>query len=263
VPVLILIGVGFYFRAFLAQRGPVITITLSSAEGIHEGQTPLVHRGVTIGVVSGVDLIDHDKKVAIEVRLKSNRENFAREGAIFWIVRPEISDAGFQGFGTVLSGPYLDCAPGKEDGEKKLRFEGLDFAPTPLNEGFRLVLHTPRLGHLADHSPVSYRGVEVGSVKDVQLNRDGSGVDIQIVVARRYSGLIRTHTKFWADGGIGVKGGIFSGVEMKLDSLHSLVSGGVAFATPDKDMGDPVKEGAEFILEDSSKSEWLAWKGKK
>jgi paraquat-inducible protein B len=257
IPMMVLIGVGFYFKAFLSQRGPLITLTLNSAEGIRVGQTPLLHKGVPIGEVSEVDLTEDEKKVYIRVRLKRDRENFAKEGAVFWVVRPEISDAGFQGFGAIFSGPYLDSIPGK--GDEKLEFTGLESAPDSLGDGLHIILHTARLGHLAPHSPVTFRGIEVGSVKEVKLNRDGSGVDIHLVVSRRYSALVRKGTKFWADGGFDVKGGLFSGIEMKLDSLRSFVSGGIAFATPDKNMGAEAKEEDEYPLEDTSQKEWLAW----
>jgi hypothetical protein len=64
---------------------------------------------------------------------------------------------------------------------------------------------------LEESSPVYYRGEQVGEV--------------------------RANSKFWPVSGFDVKGGIFSGLELQLRSLKALVSGGIAFATPDKDMG--------------------------
>jgi len=56
-----------------------------------------------------------------------------------------------------------------------------------------------------------------------------------------------------------VKGGLLTGISMKMDSLRSLLSGGVAFATPEKDMGDQAKNGSEFVLHDEVRKDWLDW----
>jgi hypothetical protein len=37
------------------------------------------------------------------------------------------------------------------------------------------------------------------------------------------------------------------------------MSGGIAFATPDKEMGKRVKDGAAFALSESAEKDWLNW----
>src|SRR5579864_2610501 len=54
------------------------------------------------------------------------------------------------------------------------------------------------------------------------------------VIERRYAALVRDHSRFWISGGFDLKGGLLTGVEMKLDSVRDLVSGEVSFATPDR-----------------------------
>ncbi len=59
--------------------------------------------------------------------------------------------------------------------------------------------------------------------------------------------------------GVDVKGGLLTGVQMKVESLRTLISGGVAFATPEKDMGDPARNGDQFPLYEEAKDEWEQW----
>jgi paraquat-inducible protein B len=259
VPVLVAVGVGFYFKDYFEHRGPLVTIKLNSAEGLRPGETPLLHRGVTIGQVAGIELSEDHRHALVKVRLERHQEDFAKEGASFWIVRPEVSISGLQGLGTLISGPYIDSAPGNSDGAKKTFFTGMPKAADPFGEGLELTVHAPLLDHLQDHSPVYYRGIQVGAVRDIRLGNQADRIEAHIVVWRRYVPLVRSHSKFWAMSGFDAKGGLFSGVTLKLESLKAIVSGALAFATPDKDMGDPVRDGADFALEKEEPDHWADW----
>jgi paraquat-inducible protein B len=111
-------------------------------------------------------------------------------------------------------------------------------------------------------SPVYFRGIEVGVIQDIQLSQAGDGVDVHVFVRQRYTTLVRNSSQFWVASGFDVKGGIFTGVQVKMDSLRALLSGGIAFATPEKGMGDVAPDGAEFALYDERKKEWLDWSPK-
>jgi paraquat-inducible protein B len=47
-----------------------------------------------------------------------------------------------------------------------------------------------------------------------------------------------------------------------MEGLRTLVNGGVAFATPEKNIGDSVKDGASFALNSEYKKDWLKWSPK-
>ena len=48
------------------------------------------------------------------------------------------------------------------------------------------------------------------------------------------------------------------GERARLESLRSLVAGGIVFATPDA-ASPPAKDGSVFVLHDQAEKEWLAW----
>ena len=61
--------------------------------------------------------------------------------------------------------------------------------------------------------------------------------------------------------GLRVKGGVFSGISVTTESLESLMTGGVAMATPENpDMGGRVTAGHRFRLHAELKDEWLGWR---
>jgi hypothetical protein len=58
--------------------------------------------------------------------------------------------------------------------------------------------------------------------------------------------------------GVSLRGGLFKGVEFKLESLRSLAAGGINFATPN-DSARPVGNGQVFPLHAEGRREWLNW----
>jgi paraquat-inducible protein B len=257
IPILAAVAAGGYYYVALQQRGPVITIQFNDATGLKIGETPLSHLGVTIGKVSEISLGPDNKGVVVQAQLLRGQEAFARQGAIFWVVRPEISEAGISGLGTVMSGPFIDTVPGQR--ERATQFTGLDKAPVSVEDGLKIILYSDHLPHLQPDSPVYFRGIQVGVVQWIRLSDDATRVNAEILVQRRYAELVRSNSEFWTESGAEIKGGIFTGIDAKLDSLRALISGGIAFATQDSKTGELARDGAEFPLNDDAKKEWLAW----
>jgi paraquat-inducible protein B len=251
VPILAAIVAGFYFRDYLQDRGPEITVQFKDGSGLKPGETPVSHRGVQIGKVMGVQLSPDQRHVQVHVRLRRGADAFARDGALFWIVRPQISVETINGLETVFSGPYIETVPGSGAPAHKTQVGGLDSAPLALGPGLRIILHVDRVQSLAPGSPVYYRGIEVGVVEKVQLSPDAADVLVHAFVRGRYSVLVRTTSEFWV--------GLFTGVQVKLESLRTLFAGGIAFATPEKEIGVPAAPGDEFPLFDEPKKDWLKW----
>ena len=107
-------------------------------------------------------------------------------------------------------------------------------------------------------SPVYYRGIEVGAVQNFHLSTNASAVVIRVFIGERYANLVRSGSKFWNASGLDVKVGLFRGAEINVESLKSLISGGIAFASRDA-KEPPARDNMAFPLEDEPKKEWLEW----
>jgi paraquat-inducible protein B len=246
-----------YLHLHYQEQGARITIQFNDVEGVVIGQTPLTMRGVAIGKVADLELSDDHKHVLVHVALQRKYASIAGEGALFWIVRPDFSNGNITGLGTVVSGPYIQAVPGV--GERRSEFVGLDKQPVSLGNGLILILHASRLEHLGADSPVFYRGIQVGIVQSAHFATNASHIDINVVIRERFAKLVTPRSEFWKISGADVEGGIFSGISVKLDSLRTLLSGGIEFATPDDGPTEPAKDGAQFTLHDEPKKDWLAW----
>jgi paraquat-inducible protein B len=242
------------------QRGPVITITFTQAEGLEPG-AEIVHRGIAVGVVRAVGLTPDLAAVRVTAELNPAARGLAREGTAFWVVRPEVSLSRVAGLETILGPRYIAARPGPPDAALTLAFEGLDEPPAtaePEGGGLAIELIAPRASGLVAGTPVTFRGVRVGVVRGVTLAEDARTVVVSARIDEACTHLVRTNSRFWFSAGVGVDFGLFSGLSVRAESIESLVRGAVAFATPDRP-GDPVRTGHRFELADEPEDRWLGW----
>lgn len=257
IPLVAVLIAGYLVYDRISEYGPEITIRFRDGSGIKVAQTPIRYRGVQVGEVTGIALSEDHRHVEVKARLQRTAASIARGGSVFWIVRPEVGIGNITGLATVLSGPEIQALPGA--GEERTEFTGMESAPAGLElRGLKIVVRTSQLGSLQRHSPVYYRGVEVGVVQDAGLTPDGTGVHVHVLIRRAYAPLVRANSVFWNASGVSVSGGLIRGVEVKLESLRSLAAGGINFATPNAS-ARPAREGQVFPLHAEGKKEWLAW----
>lgn len=239
--------------------GPTLRIQFRDATGLRPGQTPLQYLGVNIGKVTAVHLSEDQHHATVEVELQRSAARVAREHSTFWIVRPALDSGDLSGLGTLITGPYIEVLPG--DGKSAEEFVGVPTSPLLIDpEGLPIVLLTSQGGSLHAGIPIYYRGIEVGAVRDTQLKTNATMVEVHCVIRRRFAGLIRENSKFWNVTGLDLRVGLFSGAKVDVESLKSLLIGGIAFATPDAGNPGPVREGTAFRLYDKPEEEWLEWR---
>ena len=254
VPIVAVAVAGWLVYQHLSTFGPEITIQFDQGAQLRIGQTPVKYRGVPIGEVTGVELSKDHKHVLVTARLRRSAASVASEGALFWIVRPQVGFGSITGLNTVLSGPEIEVRPG--EGEPRRTFVGRESPPLD-QSGLRLVLRAERPMSLRANSPVYYRGIEVGTVQKLELSANATSADVTVLIQSRYAPLVREGSSFWDASGISVKGGFLKGLEVDFESLRALAAGGVEFASPPN--SPRAKPGTVFFLHDEPKKEWLAW----
>jgi paraquat-inducible protein B len=227
-------GIGLYLViTTLANRGPLITITFSTANGISAQQTQVEHKYVALGMVEDVKLSEDMSKVLVHVRMNRQGERVLTSNARFWVVRPRLSPGNISGLETLVSGAYIEVDPGLPGGESQTKFVGLEEPPGVRSDepGKTYVLKAKALGSLGAGAPVFYRDVDVGEVLSYDLG-DGLGpVTIKVFVRAPFDKFVHENSHFWNASGISVGVGA-EGLHVELESIQALLSGGVAFETP-------------------------------
>lgn len=248
--------VWFVYRDFISA-GPVITIFFENVDGIQPGNTPVRFRGSQVGQVKKMTVVPDLKKIKVTARLTGDAKDLARQGSIFWIVRPEVKVGAISGLQTIVSGDFINVQPGH--GPPTNVFPGSESQPLDEIPGsLHITVRSTALNSLQDRSPLFYRGIQVGEVTGYQLASNSSSVTVRVRVRPEYAPLIRANSEFWNAGGLDVHFGIFKGLQVSAESTESLLAGGIAFATP-PNPGDPAKEGAVFELNEKPKEEWTKW----
>jgi paraquat-inducible protein B len=125
-------------------------------------------------------------------------------------------------------------------------------------EGLNIILRAERPRSIRPNTPVQYRGVDVGVVQKLELGPNSTSADVHVVIFARYAGLVRQGSAFWNTSGVSVKGGLLKGIEVDVESLRAIATGGIEFATP-SEKSPRVKPGTVFFLHDEPKNEWLSW----
>jgi paraquat-inducible protein B len=244
------------------DRGPEITIDFADGSGLEPGKSTLVYKGVASGIVKAVDLKKDLSGVTVKLRLNKEAKDIALAGTKFWIVHPEIGFSGVRGLDTLISGAHLGVRPGQ--GAPTTHFVGLEKIPPPeiTDPGRSFILQAEKLGSLTAGAPVFYREFKVGAVETSKLADDSTVVLVRIHVDAPYVDLVRTNSRFWNAGGFDFKVSLL-GAQLKDTSLESLITGGVAFATPDSEPVAPVApDGGVFKLATEADKDWLKWSPK-
>ncbi|MBB3104149.1 PqiB family protein [Azomonas macrocytogenes] len=232
------IGAWLAWQAY-NQRGIEVDVVFESGEGIEVGKTAVVYKGMSVGTVQNLRLTEDGSRQVVVVTLEMKKEfqDHLRERTRFWLVRPSITLAGISGLETLVSGNYIGVSIG--EGEKARRFYALaEEPPMPDSRfGLHLTLEADTLGSISRGSPVFYRQIEVGQVKNYQLAADQSTVEIKVFIKPEYTSLVRKNTRFWNASGVNVEANL-TGVKLHTESLASIVAGGIAFSSPSNTTGN-------------------------
>lgn len=243
LPIVAMLVGGYLAFTTLAARGPDIVITFRSADGLTTGQTHVKHKNVDLGTVASIRLSPDMTHVVVLVHMTAEAQPYLTDQARFWVVRPRLTPGNISGLDTIISGAFIELDPGTKEGEKKRDYAGLEDPPGVRSgePGRTFVLDAPRIGSIGTGSPVFFRDITVGEVLGYNLP-DGVGpITVNVFVREPFDKRVRTHTQFWNASGLRVDFG-GSGIHVQIESLKAVVSGGVAFSTPEEAEDSPRAE---------------------
>ena len=124
-----------------------------------------------------------------------------------------------------------------------------DIPVTPQSApGLHLELTAERAASVSVGSPVMYNGYRVGRVETARLSAEDGDARYRIFVEAPYDDLITSTTRFWNASGLSLDAGA-EGVSLHMESVETLVAGGVAFGLPEESApGQPVRSEQSFKL---------------
>ncbi|AUG52774.1 intermembrane transport protein PqiB [Thalassospira marina] len=249
VPLVAVIIGGWLLWREVSSKGPEITVTFQSAEGLTQGKTAVRYRDVDVGTVKKIALSDDFSKVVLTLQMNSDVEKYLTDKTKFWVVRPRVSSRGISGLETIVTGAYIEIVP-NEDGEATTEFVGSEEPQFVADgsEGTRFVLTADELGSINSGAPILLHGVSVGEVLDTSLDAAAKKVSIPIYIKAPYDKLVTNDSRFWDSSGVSVDLSA-QGVSVRAQSIRSVIQGGINFMTPPGNEGaSPAKSNTVFTL---------------
>lgn len=236
------------FAVHIMSQGPSITLILKTAEGLDAGKTKIEYNGVEVGTLVTIALSDDHRNVVATAQMQPGTEKFLVEDSRFWVVKPRISGASISGLGTLISGSYIAMEIGDSTkGQRK--FVTLDDPPVVAADsaGKFVTLTSPDLGSLDAGTPVFFRRVEVGEVVSSVLADDGNSLTIKLFVQAPYDRFLNGESRFWDASGVDVSL-TADGLDVRTQSIVSILIGGIAFESPTSARSTPIKPDQVFTL---------------
>jgi paraquat-inducible protein B len=251
IPLVAALVGGFVAWRTFSERGPAISITLDSADGLEAGKTKVRYKNVEIGLVEEVELADDLSSVICHARMVKGADEYLREGTRFWVVKARVTGGQVSDLGTIFSGAYIGIDPVRE-GPARREFQALDVPPvvTSGEPGRHFALRSYGAGAIDVGSPVYFRKVQVGEVVASELDASGDFAMVRVFVHAPHDERVRAGTRFWNASGIDVSLDA-EGVRVDTESVVSMLIGGVAFDTPVDGADEPAAADAVFPLYES------------
>lgn len=234
VPIVaVLIGGWLAVKAVL-EKGPTITISFATGEGLEAGKTKIKFKNVDIGTVTSVVLSPDHSRVIARADLAKDASSLLVNDTRFWVVRPRISGGTVSGIGTLLSGSFIGVDVGTAKTSRS-DYVGLETPPVIATgvPGREFILKSDDMGSLDVGSPIFFRRLQVGQITSYALDANGKGVTLHAFVNAPYDGYVKDDTRFWHASGVDVSLDT-NGVKVNSQSLVAILIGGLAFQTPEE-----------------------------
>lgn len=233
-----------------------VTVEIQKESQLQKG-SPVKYRGYKVGEIVALKLRPDLEGLQAEVQLSAQyAKHFAVVGARYWLVQAEIGLSGVKHPEALLTGGYLAVSRGNGAAKHHFVAKHVNTEPENYRGNLAVKVLTPALGSLNIGSPVLFRQLRAGEVAGYRLSNDGSAVEITLHIFPEFKHLVKQASKFWNASGLEIEAGLFSGVEIKSQTVETLLAGGVAFTTAE---GPAAKNNQTYTLHQQPDSDWLNW----
>lgn len=232
LPIVALCIGGWLFYTSMRDAGVEITVHFEDATGITPGKTKVIVRGIPVGTVKKLNIAEGMKGVYLVITMENQARSALVEDTAFWIVKPEVSAGRISGLDTLFGGSYIGMRQGKSTNYAD-HFTGLPDQPSIDNTtpGLHITLESDTLYSLQRGSNIYAKNLQIGYLEDYSLQDNGK-IQLKAFIEARFAHLIHTGTRFWNASGLSLTGDVQSGLTVNVESLASLIYGGITCDTP-------------------------------
>jgi paraquat-inducible protein B len=232
-----------------------LSILFDDVEGVRPQFSKLNYKGVDIGKVSNI-ILTPKNQVLVKVQVFKNYDRFSKEGTIFYLKKPKMSLTEVKNIGSTILPVDIGVIASTQTSFEN-NFSGYDsledVKKVDNGEILKVVSSKPTVVN-AD-APIYYKNVEIGKVNKINLNSDGTQTIISCLIYNPYKHLIRKNSTFHDISGFKMKFSIFTGTEIKTNTVTSILKGGLLVVTPYKYL-EVANTNDIFTLKKELKEDW-------
>ncbi|MBL0710148.1 MAG: MCE family protein [Colwellia sp.] len=246
----------------LAKQRTSFSLVVSANERIST-DTRVLYRGAEVGAIHRIEKQGEQNKLYLG--LLPQYESILREGTQFWFAKAHLSLSGATDTDALLGGDYITFNVDKLNSKNKSENKGNENKKSKAKTDFVLLTSPPAkhasasglqlslISHNANvasaGNSVSYRGVVVGQVDNVTLDKQADKVRLNITIDDEYKSLIKADSRFYNASGVLLSGGL-GNFTVKTESIDAILRGGISFFNPSmaKQSQIKVKELDTFTL---------------
>ena len=212
----------------LAEQNIMFSLTADTKEHL-DFKTRLLYRGVEIGAIHR--LTTQGSIQELQLGLLPQYQYILKADTQFYLVKPSLTLSGASDTSALFGGSYITFNLGK--GEEKNQFTLFNNPPKKLASapGLQLTLTATHANVATPGSAISYRGVSIGQVDNVSLNKEDDSIEIALTIDEEHKNLLRSTSRFFNAGGVSITGGVTDFV-VKTESLDAMLRGGISFYNP-------------------------------
>ena len=100
VPLVALAIGGWLAYKAITEKGPTITITFKTAEGLEAGKTKIKYKNVEVGQVEAIEVSDDLSGVVVTAELATGSKPYLTDKTRFWVVRARVAAGEVTALGT-------------------------------------------------------------------------------------------------------------------------------------------------------------------
>ncbi len=221
-----------YSNKNLAKQKISFTLNIAASEQVSK-DTRVLYRGIEIGAIHQINKQGDYQQ--LQLGLLPKYQHILTADTQFYLVKPSLSLSGASDTDALFGGTYITFNLGK--GKKQRQFTLYNKPPVKLASapGLQLTLITDHASVATPGSAISYRGITIGQVDNVSLNKADDNINVSITIDEEHRDLLKTTSRFYNAGGISISGGL-SDFVVKTESLDAILRGGISFYTPDSNL---------------------------
>lgn len=214
-----------------AGRGIPIRIVLPDENKISPSGAPIMYRGLEVGQITDLHLNQDRQQIIADAAIQPAFIDMLTDGSRFILEEAEVSFSGVENLGNLVKGNFLTIVPG--EGIKAREFTAIrkNVFNKQQAKSISIQLTADNSFGLDQGANVLYRGIAVGEVTRVQLDKER--VRFDVLIDKRYETLIKSQNRFFVTGSASAEL-TESGLNITVPPAKQLLAGSISFVSEGK-----------------------------